>query len=64
MGIRQFLCGGVKDDMSVTYVGGMSVRRVQRGRKVEWLVDGRPVDEATAKECMRNKERELRAKRP
>lgn len=64
MGIRQLLRGRVKDDTSVTYVGGMSVRRVERGRKVEWLVDGEPVDEETAKACMRHKELELRAKRP
>lgn len=64
MRIGNLLRGRAKSDMSVTYLGGMQVRRVERRRKVEWLLDGEPVSEETAQECMRAKERELQAGRP
>jgi hypothetical protein len=64
MRIRNLFHGRVKSDMSLTYLGGMQVRRVERGRRVEWLLDGEPVTEQIARECMRAKEQELQAGRP
>ena len=51
-------------DYQVTYVGGATVRRVERGRKVNWLLNGVPVSERVAKDFMRAKESDQSAERP
>lgn len=47
-------------DMQVTYLGGLSVRRVEDRRTTEWFVDGQPVSEQYAKACMQGAEDRLR----
>ncbi|WP_328584951.1 hypothetical protein [Streptomyces sp. NBC_00370] len=44
--------GRLKDDASVTYKEGPSIRRIERGRTVAWSIDGTPVTEQAARDRM------------
>jgi hypothetical protein len=50
--IRRLLRGRVKSDYQVSYYKGASVRRVERGRKTDWYINGVPVPEQQAVEYM------------
>ncbi|MGW7350923.1 hypothetical protein [Streptomyces sp. NPDC054784] len=52
--------GRLKGDVTLTFQDGPCVRRVERGRRVRWTVDGVPVTEAEAKDRI---DRETQARR-
>ncbi|MEU6543850.1 hypothetical protein [Streptomyces sp. NPDC046859] len=54
--IRRLLRGRVKSDYQISYYRGATVRRVERGRRVDWLLDGMPVSESRAREYMASRE--------
>lgn len=56
MKLVDFLRGPVKSDYQVTYPGGSTVRRVERGRRIEWYVNGERTAERQAKAFMAAKE--------
>lgn len=54
--IRRLLGGRVKSDYQISYYRGSAIRRVERGRRVEWFLDGAPVSEAEARAYMASQE--------
>lgn len=54
--IRRLLCGRVKSDYQISYYRGSTIRRIERGRRVEWFRDGAPVSEAEAQEYMASRD--------
>ena len=54
--------GRLKDDTSVTFKGGPTLRRIERGKTVRWSVDGMPVTEQEVRACVERRERELAAR--
>ncbi len=57
--IRNLFGRRIRSDYQLSYWGGPSVRRVERGRDVEWYVDDVLVPEAEARARMAAREEEL-----
>lgn len=55
--IRRLLRGRVKSDYQISYYRGATVRRIERGRRAEWLLDGLPVTEERARAYIASRER-------
>ncbi|KEF04602.1 MULTISPECIES: hypothetical protein [Streptomyces] len=56
--------GRLKSDYRVSFPGGLTVDRVERGRQVRWWVNGEPVTESTAKARLQVAESASRHRRP
>ncbi|MFE6355837.1 hypothetical protein ACFVOO_23650 [Streptomyces rochei] len=54
--IRRLLRGRVKSDYEISYYRGSTIRRIERGRRVEWFRDGVPVPEAEAQAYMASRD--------
>lgn len=54
--LKLFMRGRVRSDYQVTYPGGLSVRRVEYRRRVEWSVNGCPVSEGEARAIVRERQ--------
>lgn len=53
---RRLFRGRVRSDYQVSYYRGSTVRRIERGRRVEWFLDGAPVTEERATAYMASRE--------
>lgn len=58
--LGRLFTGRVRSDDQVTWAGGDSVRRVGRGRRVDWYVNGAPVSEEEARAFIATKDQASR----